>query len=107
MTETMTAGPAGHRHGRLVVLVMLLMLLLLLLMKMQTLMMMVLAIVAARVMRKVVRMDRVSHKLLVVRRTAEYLHVRHNVLLLHGQGRRFLAEMIHMARFDQAYVLTR
>lgn len=79
--------------------------LMLLLMKMQTLM--VLVTIAARVMRQVVRMDRVSHKLLILRRTAEYLHVRHNVLLLHREGRRFLAEMIHMARFDQADVLTR
>lgn len=84
----------------------LVMLLLLLLMKVQTLMALVVAI-GSGVMRKVVRVHRVSHELLVVRRTAEYLHVRHNVLLLHGQGRWFLAEMIHMAWFDQADVLTR
>lgn len=87
-------------------LVMLLLLLLLLLMKVQTLMTLVVAI-GSRVMRKVVRVHRVSHEFLVVRRTAEYFHVRHNVLLLHGQGRWFLAEMIHMAWFDQADVLTR
>lgn len=104
MAETVTARPAGHRHGRLMVRLVLLVMLLLL-MKVQTLM--VLLTIAAGVVRKVVRMDRMAHKLLVLRCTSEYLHVRHNVLLLHGQGWRLLAEMIHMARFDQADVLTR
>lgn len=104
MIETVTAGPTGHRHTRR--LMELLVMLMLLLMKMQTLMVLIVTI-TARVMRQVVRMDRVSHKLLVLRRTAEYLHVRHNVLLLHREGRRFLAEMVHIARFDQADVLTR
>lgn len=63
--------------------------------------------VAAGVMRQVVRVYRVSHKLLVLRCTAEDLHVSHNVLFLHRQGWRLLAEMIHMARFDQADMLTR
>lgn len=104
MAETVTARPAGHRHGRLMVRLLMVMLLLLL-MKVQTLM--VLLTIAAGVVRKVVRMDRMAHKLLVLRCASEYLHVRHNVLLLHGQGWRLLAEMIHMARFDQADVLTR
>lgn len=103
MAETVTAGPAGHRHGGRLMMV----LVMLLLLEVQTLMAVVTFAAATGVMRQVVRVHRVSHELLVMRRTAEYLHVRHNVLLLHGQGRWFLAEMIHMARFDQADVLTR
>lgn len=78
-------------------------LLLLVVLKMQ----MLLVSIATGVMGQVVRMHRVSHKLLVLRGTAEDLHVRHNVLLLHRQGWRFFAEMVHMARFDQADMLTR
>lgn len=63
--------------------------------------------VAAGVMRQVVRVYRVPHELLVLRCTAEDLHVSHNVLLLQRQGWRLFAEMIHMARFDQADMLTR
>lgn len=70
-------------------------------------MMMLLLSFTAGVMRQVVRMHRVSHKLLVLRCTAEDFHVSHNVFLLHRQGWRLFAEMIHMARFDQADMLTR
>lgn len=82
---------------------MVLMLLLLMMMKLK----MRLLSVATGVMRQVIRVYRVSHKLLVLRCTAEDFHVSHNVFLLQRQGWRLFAEMIHMARFDQADMLTR
>lgn len=80
---------------------MVLMLLLLMMVKLKML------LLSVTVMRQVVRVYRVSHKLLVLLCTAEDLHVSHNVLLLQRQGWRLFAEMIHMARFDKADMLTR
>lgn len=79
------------------------MLVLLMLLKLK----MLLLSVAAGMMGQVICVYRVSQKLLVLRCTAEDFHVSHNVLLLQRQGWRLFAEMIHMARFDQADMLTR